>query len=247
MHPKWCDAVAFAPNGGMLASASRDKTVIIYTLNGDAWERRLKLVHAAPVNSVAFAPDGNTLASASAFAVTIWHAYSGELLQEPAHPSSVYCVAFSAHTEGVVLASGCCDGTVHCFQAARLELRAVLRGHQGVVRALHFSRCGRFLASASDDGQGIVWATETARLLSALDFLRARLRILHRSGVPIVAPGSHTEGGHTGSTAYWIERVCSAHLLPENAVNIVLSHLGRPATSMAAECMLQSHGDFKFN
>ena len=57
--------VAFSPDGGTLASASDDKTVIL-------WDAKTRTRLGAPlaghtdaVNSVAFSPDGGTLASAS--------------------------------------------------------------------------------------------------------------------------------------------------------------------------------------
>ena len=230
MHSKWCDAVVFSPNGTILASASRDKTVSTYMLKGCAWERRLRLMHAAPVISVAFAPDGSTLAAASASVVVIWHAHSGERMQELTHGCPVYRIAFSAaSSQCTVLASACYDGSVHCFQVLHQELRmtAILRGHEGVVRALCFSPCGCFLVSASDDGNGIVWATAAARFLSALHLLRAQLRILHRSGHHAEVPEGSQQGTGRGAAEYWIARVCYPHLLPENAVGLVLHHVRR--------------------
>ena len=73
-HTDPVNAVAFAPDGGTLATGSADGTVILWDLTDPARPRRLGVPlagHTGGVTSVAFAPDGRTLAIAGANGRTI--------------------------------------------------------------------------------------------------------------------------------------------------------------------------------
>ncbi len=63
-HSNIVNAVAYSPNGRILASASGDRTVKIWEV---ATGKVLRVLagHANGVNAVAFSPDGQTLASGS--------------------------------------------------------------------------------------------------------------------------------------------------------------------------------------
>ena len=69
-------AVAFAPDGTMLASGSSDNTVVLWDV---ASRKRLDILtgHTDWVHSVAFAPDGTMLASgAEDGMVLLWRSFS---------------------------------------------------------------------------------------------------------------------------------------------------------------------------
>jgi WD40 repeat protein len=157
LHRDEVKSVAFSPNGQMIASTGRDKTIklwnqdgtLIADLNGHS-DRNWQVV---------FSPDGQMLASGSTDkTIKLWKFEAGKipvlLTTLVGHRDGVRGVAFSP--DGQMLASASDDKTVKLWKRDG-TLITTLTSHTAVVNGVAFSPDGKMLASASDDKTVKLW------------------------------------------------------------------------------------------
>ncbi len=150
------NSVVFSPDGKTIASASLDRTVIIWDVKTGKPIKTLK-GHQDDVTSVVFSPDGKTIASASSDkTVKIWDAQTGKPIKIlKGHQDDVTSVVYSP--EGQTIASASLDKTVKIWDAQTGKPIKILKGHQNGVTSVVFSPDGETIASASR--QGRLWHT----------------------------------------------------------------------------------------
>ena len=155
-HAGGVTSVVYSQDGGALATASEDGTVLLW----DVARRRVVSTfegHRGGVTSVVFSPDGGTLASGSEDGtVRIWDlASKTQVATLKGHSGGIGSLAFSK--DGSRLASGSRDNTIKVWDVhARIEV-ATLEGHNGDVRSVVFSPDWATLASGSEDGTVLLW------------------------------------------------------------------------------------------
>lgn len=151
------NAVAFAPDGRTLATASSDGTVTLRRLA----DRRTTATFtmSGQVRSVAFSPDGRTLAAGATNApVRLWGAADHRTKAVlPQSTAGARAVAFDPRGRTLALAAG--DGTVQVWDTGRMRRVESFTGHVGQVDALAYAPDGRTLASAGADRTVRLWDT----------------------------------------------------------------------------------------
>lgn len=165
--PGAMEAVAFSPNGRVMAAGGNDSTIGLWNvadLGRPVPLGRPLNADTDTVFSVAFSPNGRILAIGGADeTVRLWN------VTDPARPTpwaapltgptnTVYSVAFSPN--GTILAVGSADHRVWLWDVAnpRDPVRiGELRGPAGYVQSVAFSPDGRLLAAGSFDGTVWLW------------------------------------------------------------------------------------------
>ncbi|HBL59978.1 MAG TPA: hypothetical protein DDZ80_16325 [Cyanobacteria bacterium UBA8803] len=146
-------SVSFSPNSKLIASASADKTLKLWHLDGTL----LKTLEgdSSLLTSVSFSPDGQLIASGSADnSIKLWQ-LDGTLLKTlKGHTDAVTSVSFSP--DGQLITSGSTDNSIRLW---RLEgtLIKILKGHTDVVTSVSFSPDGKLIASGSVDHSIRLW------------------------------------------------------------------------------------------
>jgi WD40 repeat protein/serine/threonine protein kinase len=166
-HADRVRSVAYSPDGTLIASASRDNTIILWDATTGQPALPPLVGHTDYVNSVAFSPDGQTLVSASADGtLRRWDVATGAPIGDPltGHTDAVWSAAFSP--DGTLIASGSADTTVRLWNAETGVLVGdPLTGHEDVVFAVIFSPDGNRLVSGSGDATLRLWDVATTESL----------------------------------------------------------------------------------
>jgi len=140
-------ALAAAPDGATLASASWDHTVRLWPLAGGA--PRVLEGHTQNVNGVAFAPDGRTLVSVSYDqSARIWPLSDSSAPTVVAMPSPLNAVSVSGDGE---IVAGAADGKIYFLTASGARTGEVAAGPRPVI-SIAISPDGALVAAASIGG-----------------------------------------------------------------------------------------------
>ncbi|MBD0387850.1 MAG: WD40 repeat domain-containing protein, partial [Nostoc sp. C3-bin3] len=162
-HQDVINSVMFSPDGKMIASASKDKTIKI-------WGRDGTLIKNIPeddeVNSVSFNPDSNIIASASGITIKLWQSDGTQIKAETPmqHESKVNRVIFSP--DGKMIASASDDKRVKLWKWDG----TVINSHKPLtetdkVSSISFSADSKMIASATEKTIKL-WNVEYGELLS---------------------------------------------------------------------------------
>ena len=177
-HPTAVRAVAWSPDGRLVADASADRTVTVWGVDGPLRNQVVgRLVgHGDAVTSLAWSPDGSSLVTGSAdHTARLWDVQFDQLLRRlGAHRGKALTASFAPDGRRVVSAGA--DGRARIWDVRTRSRLHSLR-HKGAVEDAEFSPNGRLVVTASSDRTAGVWNSATG----------ARLRTLHADAPVLVA------------------------------------------------------------
>jgi WD40 repeat protein len=159
-----CD---FSPLGDRIVSGGRDKTIRIWDVRTGSQLHALE-GHNGSVQDCEYSPDARLIASVGGDNLILWEAQSGQLVHEIKAVSlsgSFNACAFSPDGASVLASKG---NFVGLWDATSGETIQVYRGHSDLAYSCDVSPDGSWAASASADGEVILWELNSARITARI-------------------------------------------------------------------------------
>lgn len=166
-HSGGVNVAKFSPDGKCIASASVDKTIIIWDAQNGKLLKTLN-GHTDSVIDVSFSKDGLRLVSASMdMSICIWDIKTGELIHRfEGQGFGANTVCF--HPDGKYILYSGWNGKVNIIDAQTGKLHQSFSVEYYQVYSACYSPNGRFVVSASDDTKIRIWDVEKRELVHEL-------------------------------------------------------------------------------
>ena len=157
-HTEGVQTLALSPDGGTIASGSRDHTIRFWDVTTGE-QKEILIVQGEIIWDLTFSPDGLTLASGGDDGpIRLWSAVTGEQKGTlTGHEDDVLSLAFSPDGRTLASGGGRWDYTLRLWDVGTGVSKEILTGHTWTVNSLAFHPDGEILASGSGDGTVLLW------------------------------------------------------------------------------------------
>ena len=157
-HVSIIQAIAFSPDGTLLASGGIDNTLRLWNVRKQQEIFTQEQSKSGNIFAVAFNPDGNTLAAAGTHKeVYLWHVREHKLIGTLNTRERIRALAFSP--KGRFLAAGADDSKIRVWDMNTWAEVTTLIGSAGRVNSLVFRHDGKRLVAGDSGGTIRIWDT----------------------------------------------------------------------------------------
>lgn len=168
-HFDLINALVVSPDGNILISGSRDKSVNIWQLENNRHKIIHKLIgHEGLVYALAVSPDWKIVASAgSDKTIILWDIENGEIIETlNQHSGFIRALAFTL--DGKTLISGGYDNSLYVWDWKGGKLEYKLDGHLGAILSVDINSDNRIVVSGSEDSTVKLWDLSSQNLISTM-------------------------------------------------------------------------------
>jgi WD40 repeat protein len=202
-HRQTVRALAWSPDGQLLASGGDDGQLLVWGTNGMVQQR---LAHPAPVFALAWSPESQRVVTGAANAVAFFSVRTGAMLARSTHhhTAAVTTLAWTGHNQ-MQAVSAALDRKAVVWETTGYHAQTAFTRHTAPIESVSWAADGQTIASGSHGGVVRVWNAESGQEMHGF-FQDARVPMRALAFAPTGT--SLAVVGDDGITRLWSGLMC---------------------------------------